>query len=64
MAKFADDNHSEAKLEFQLHAFNRQLAGAAYCVSGDHLQVRSITTSDRPDCLVNHCIPAQGTGSD
>jgi hypothetical protein len=38
------------------------VANASYCSGGDILQLRSVPTSDNPECLVNYCRPRGGGG--
>jgi hypothetical protein len=34
------------------------VANASYCAAGATvLQLRSVATADRPECLVNYCVP-------
>ena len=33
------------------------VANASYCGGAERVQVRSVATADRPECLVNYCIP-------
>ena len=34
------------------------VANASYCAAGAAvLQLRSVATADRPECLVNYCVP-------
>ena len=35
------------------------VANASYCTGGERVQVRSVPTIDRPECLVNYCIPVE-----
>ena len=35
------------------------VADASMCGGGEHIQVRSVLTLDRPECLVNYCVPVQ-----
>jgi hypothetical protein len=39
------------------------VASASYCSGGEILQLRSVPTSDNPECLVNRC-RARGGGGD
>jgi hypothetical protein len=39
------------------------VANVSYCESGAFLQLRSVPTSDQPECLVNYCTPPRSTGS-
>lgn len=39
------------------------LADGFPCSGGDRPQVRSVPTTDNPECTVNYCIPAMGPGS-
>jgi hypothetical protein len=39
------------------------VANASYCSDGQIVQLRSVETSDNPDCPVNYCIsPSAGSG--
>lgn len=38
------------------------VADLSYCGSGGQLQVRSVATIDRAECLVKYCLPAAGSG--
>ena len=39
------------------------VANASYCSDEEIVQLRSVATSDNPDCLVNYCIsPSAGSG--
>ena len=37
------------------------VANASYCSGGDILQLRSVPTSDNPECLVNRCRNRSGS---
>ena len=39
------------------------VANISYCGGGQILQLRSVATSDRPECLVNYCVSPSGFGS-
>jgi hypothetical protein len=32
------------------------VANASYCEAGQFIQLRSVATSDQPECPVNHCV--------
>ena len=38
------------------------VANGSYCSGGEILQLRSVPTSDNPECLVNHCRSRAGGG--
>ena len=38
------------------------VANASYCSSGEVIQLRSVPTSDNPECLVNYCRGRGGPG--
>jgi hypothetical protein len=38
------------------------VANASYCSGGELLQLRSVPTSDNPECLVNNCRARGGRG--
>ena len=38
------------------------VANDSYCAGGQIVQLRSVATSDNPDCPVNYCIGQVGTG--
>jgi hypothetical protein len=40
------------------------VADASSCPSSGRLQVRSVPTTDRPECPVNYCIASGGGGGD
>ena len=39
------------------------VANASYCSGGEMLQLRSVPTSDNPECTVNYCRHRGGGGS-
>jgi hypothetical protein len=39
------------------------VANASYCSGGEIIQLRSVPTSDNPECLVNYCRSRGGGGS-
>ena len=39
------------------------VANSSYCSGGSRVEVRSVPTTDRPECLVNYCIPANSMGT-
>jgi hypothetical protein len=39
------------------------VANISYCGGGGQIQLRSVPTTDRPECLVNYCVPARGGSS-
>jgi hypothetical protein len=38
------------------------VANASYCSGGEIVQLRSVATSDRPECLVNYCVSVSSMG--
>jgi hypothetical protein len=38
------------------------VANSSYCSSGEVIQLRSVPTSDNPECLVNYCRGGGGPG--
>ncbi|MGC2415167.1 MAG: hypothetical protein WA459_21020 [Stellaceae bacterium] len=40
------------------------VADVSHCSRGSLVQLRSVPTTDQPECLVNYCMPADGSGSD
>lgn len=38
------------------------VANASYCPGGEIIQLRSVATSDQPECVVNYCIAPSGMG--
>ena len=38
------------------------VANGSYCSSGEVIQLRSVPTSDNPECLVNYCRGSGGPG--
>ena len=38
------------------------VANASYCSGGEVIQLRSVPTSDNPECLVNYCRSRGGGG--
>ena len=39
------------------------VANASYCNGGSRVQLRSVPTSDQPECTVNYCVPTSSLGS-
>ena len=39
------------------------VANSSYCSGGEVIQLRSVPTSDNPECLVNYCRSRGGGGS-
>jgi hypothetical protein len=40
------------------------VADASSCEGGYYIQLRSVPTTDRPECPVNYCVPPSGSGGD
>ena len=38
------------------------VADASYCGGGAQVQLRSVPTTDRAECIINYCVPASGGG--
>ncbi len=39
------------------------VANSTYCDGGAQVQLRTVPTTDQPECLVNYCVPSRGFGT-